>query len=229
MTPRLLMKLARRATLAIAAALTTYFAAALVLGLLPVNAGFRESDDGITIFVRSNGVHAGIAMPVTAGGIDWRGVFPAGDFAIPPGETSYIGFGWGDRDFYLETRTWADVRLAPAAVALLGLKPTVMHVEHMEPRNFAGERVAVKISAAQYERLAGYIRSTLRLSAAGAPVAIPGARYGGMDAFYEANGAYSFIHTCNEWVRRGLATAGVRAPWWSPFDTALFYQLRELS
>lgn len=229
MDPRLPLQLARRASLTIAAALSAYLVAALILGLLPVNDGFRQAAAGVTIFVRSNGVHADIAVPVKAGGIDWSGVFPAGDFATAPGDTSYIGFGWGDRDFYLETRTWADVRFTAAAGALLGLKPTVMHVEYMEPRNFVGERVAVTISAEQYERLTGHIRSTVRMAAEGAPIQVPGAHYGANDAFYEANGAYSFIYTCNEWVRRGLATAGVRAPWWSPFDAALFYQLRRSS
>ncbi len=39
---------------------------------------------------------------------------------------------------------------------------------------------------------------------------------------------YKFWFTCNDWVRKALSEAGVRAPLWAPFDTALFYQLQKI-
>ena len=35
----------------------TYFLAALILGLVPANVGWREPEQGVTIFLRSNGAH----------------------------------------------------------------------------------------------------------------------------------------------------------------------------
>jgi hypothetical protein len=39
---------------------------------------------------------------------------------------------------------------------------------------------------------------------------------------------YTFWFTCNEWVRRGLAEAGVRTAAWAPFDAAIFWQMRAI-
>jgi hypothetical protein len=36
------------------------------------------------------------------------------------------------------------------------------------------------------------------------------------------------VLTSNEWVRRGLAQAGVRTARWAPFDRALFWHAERL-
>ena len=46
------------------------------------------------------------------------------------------------------------------------------------------------------------------------------------DAFYEGTGRYTLWLTCNEWIGRALAGAGVRTAVRAPFDAALFWQLR---
>ena len=211
-----------------AVAVAAYLSAALILGLLPVNTSFRQARNGITIFVRTNGVHTDLALPVHTATIDWSREFPAAHFAGPVSELSTIGFGWGDRDFYVQTRTWGDVRIIGAASAFLGLKATTLHVQYMEPRTFSGEHIGVVITAAQYERLAAYVTATLRRDDNGSAIPIAGANYAALDAFYEAKGSYSAYSTCNDWVRRGLSEAGIRTPSWAPFDVALFYQLRAI-
>ena len=209
-----------------AAVLAAYLGAAVILGLLPVNPGFRQAANGITIFVRTNGVHTDLVLPVKTSRIDWADQFPQAHFAGPVSQMSTIGFGWGDRDFYLQTRTWGDVRPIQALTAFMGLKETVLHVQYMEPRFFAGERVALMISAEQYLQLVSYVTASLRRDMNGPIMPIANAGYGATDAFYDAQGSYSVISTCNEWVRQGLSRAGIRTPRWSPFDIALFYQLR---
>ena len=220
------LRLSAKFVFTIALAGAGYLAAALILGLFPVNADFKQPENGITIFVRTNGVHSDLALPVRTDTIDWAVEFPNGHFLGPLDRASYIGFGWGDREFYLKTKTWRDVDHVAAVKSLFGLQETVMHVQYMEPSRFSGEFIAVTLTTAQYERLVAYIRATLRRDGNGAAIPIDGAHYGMLDAFYAANGSYSAIYTCNEWVRGGLSVAGVRAPWWAPFDAALFYQLR---
>ncbi|MCX8116114.1 MAG: DUF2459 domain-containing protein, partial [Burkholderiaceae bacterium] len=62
----------------------------------------------------------------------------------------------------------------------------------------------------------------------GRPLRIDAPGYFDTDAFYEAVPVYTLWFTCNEWVRRGLADAGVRTAAWAPFDTAIFWQLRAI-
>ena len=63
----------KRALIALAAILALpllYFAAALIGGVIPANSGWQQAERGITIFVRTNGVHTWIMVPSVAAGID---------------------------------------------------------------------------------------------------------------------------------------------------------------
>ena len=55
-----------------------YFLAALILGAVPANRGWREAKEGVTIFVRTNGVHTWILVPKVTPEMDWRPLVPGG-------------------------------------------------------------------------------------------------------------------------------------------------------
>jgi len=208
------------------AAVALYFGGVAVLGTIPVNGEFAPAAQGVPLCVRTNGIHADFVVPAANETMDWRTRHPSAHFPRLEGQPAYIAFGWGDRAFYLDTPTWADLELATALKALSGLGQAAMHVEYVDlPAR--GERVAcTRISEAQYGALARYIRGWFKHGAGAAPIRIEAPGYGAADAFYEANGAYSLFFTCNEWLRRGLAESGIRTPAWSPFDGALLRQLR---
>ena len=201
-----------------------YGLAALVLALLPVNPRFKPDPDGVLIFVRANSVHAEIAVPLVSRVADWRPEFPPAD-PDRIGAEVYLSFGWGDRSFYLETRTWSDFRIGTAARALLGLSPAAMHVELVAGLQPRPGIAAVRISEPQYRELVAYIRASVVRHPDGRPQIIQGRSFGHGDVFIEAHGRYGPILTCNEWVRRGLAQAGIRAPHWSPFAFPIFLHL----
>jgi uncharacterized protein (TIGR02117 family) len=209
-----------------------YLLLALLLGLLPVNREFRPTpprDGGVTVFLRTNGVHAELVLPAAAP-YDWRMELPPADVVdaarlarLPA--LDWIAFGWGDRAFFIETRTWADLRTGTAASALLGLGPAAMYVDYVaRPEDYRVRRI--DLSAGQYERLVAGLRAGFARDAAGRPRRIDDPGYFDTDAFYEGTGRYSLVLTCNEWIRRVLADAGVRTAVWSPFDTALFWHVR---
>src|SRR5215213_7018326 len=62
----------RWALLAVAAIPALYLLAALFGSLIPVNRGWVEPDQGVTVYLADNGVHADIIMPAVAQGLDWR-------------------------------------------------------------------------------------------------------------------------------------------------------------
>lgn len=214
------------------AAPVAYLLLALLLGLLPVNRGWAPTPPqagGVTIWLRTNGVHAELVLPATAP-YDWRDELPpaqvvdAERLARAPA-LSWIAFGWGDRAFFTQTRAWADLRAGTAASALLGLGPAAMYVDYVaRPQDYRALRIDV--SAAEYGRLVAGLRAGFARDAAGRPLRIDDRGYFDTDAFYEGTGRYTFWLTCNEWIRRVLADAGVRTAAWAPFDAALFWQLR---
>jgi uncharacterized protein (TIGR02117 family) len=220
-----------RLTVALAAAPLAYLLLALLLGLLPVNRDFRPTPaeaGGVTVWLRTNGVHAELVLPAAAPH-DWRAELPPAEvvdaqrLARPPA-LDWIAFGWGDRDFFVRTRTWRDLRPGTAASALLGLGPAAMHVEYLaRPQDYRAQRI--DLSPAQYARLVDGLRAGFARDATGRPRRIDDPGYFDTDAFYEGTGRYSLVLTCNEWIRRVLAGAGVRTAAWAPFEVALFRHL----
>jgi uncharacterized protein (TIGR02117 family) len=213
---------------ALLAPFAVYLLCALALGATPRNPGFTESPAGVPVYVRTNGVHADLVVPTHHGEIDWRGEFPPAQLGAAVTASNWIAFGWGDQRFLLETPTWSDLRLSVALAALTGRGPGAMHVEYVEtPQAYDAARV--RLSDAQYTRLAAYIRASFARDAAGRVQKVDAPGYFGRDAFYKAVPRYSAVHTCNEWTRRSLQEAGVRTPAWSPFDAAIFAQLRRIA
>jgi len=222
-----MMRWSVRLLLAFAALPAAYLLAALVLGAWPINRDFVAAAKGVTIYVRTNGVHAEIVVPTRAEGIDWSVDHPPQHFRRLAAPLPWIAFGWGDRDVYLNTPTWRELRLTTALVAVSGRGHGAMHVEYVDrPDAYSARRV--RVSAAQYGRLAVYLRASFRRDDAGRPIRIDAPGYFDTDAFYEAVPVYTFWFTCNEWVRRGLAEAGVRTAAWAPFDAAIFWQMRAI-
>jgi hypothetical protein len=176
-----------------------YFVAALFLGLIPANAAWRQAESGIAIFVRTNGVHTWILMPKTNAYMDWRPFIPGSHVRDPRWDAAnYAAFGYGEREVYLNTPTWGDLSIATAARAAFGGGEALVHVEHVhEPQVDADTR-----------------RIVLRPDG-----------YRDNDIFYQADGGYSAILTCNEWTGRALRTAGVRTGLWTPLEQSIMWRL----
>lgn len=204
-----------------------YALGALLLGLVPLHRDWRPAPSGIDLWLITNGVHAGIAMPVRSDAIDWSTVFPRTD--MKDGRGDYVTVGWGDRRFFLDTPTWADLSVSTAVNALSGLDGAVMHVEYGPAPVPDATAVRMSLTREAYARLIAYVRGSLPVGADGRPGVIPGHHYTDNDAFYEARGRYSLFVTCNQWTRNALSAAGVRVPVWSPFDKALFWQVARTS
>jgi uncharacterized protein (TIGR02117 family) len=195
---------------------TLYLGAALIGSALPANPNWHETPGGITIYVETNGRHTGIVVPVAAAGIDLSLTFRPTDLGDKQFAGNWLAIGWGDRDFYLNTQTWDDLRPGIALSALIGSGRTLLHIDHLDQPYPGEDQRAIKISRAEYTRLIATIMMSLKPGEDGHPVAIPG--YGDRDLFYDAKGHYSLLRTCNGWTAETLASAGIKAPLWTPFS-----------
>ncbi|MDV3458972.1 TIGR02117 family protein [Sphingomonas sp. HF-S4] len=195
-----------RALLGLGAVLLCYGVAALVGSAILVNRGWTPPAQGVTIYVADNGIHTDLVLPAR----DFADLVRAEHFADPRQAAQPMRmFGWGDRDFYLNTPRWRDVNPIRVLGALAGAGKTVLHVT-ASPVPEAGPKLrALRLRPQEYARLVAYVRATF----AGAPVR----GYGAHDAFYAARGGYSALGTCNEWSAGGLRAAGVRMGAWTPF------------
>jgi uncharacterized protein (TIGR02117 family) len=217
-----------------------YVGLALLLSYFPANSDFANIGE-ITIYVRSNGVHTDLLLPVRtqlrspSGQIlDWRDDFPPESFphaaaqSIAEQNKSWIAIGWGDQQFYLNTPRWQDLRVTTALSALTGRNPSLLHVEYLansELSDFDGMR-ALHLDAAQYLALQAQIQASIDLddTNAGSQV-IADTSYGAQDAFFRARGHYSALRTCNVWLADVLRAAGVRMSYWPPFASNVMQSL----
>ncbi|UPG89233.1 TIGR02117 family protein [Luteibacter aegosomaticola] len=206
-----------------------YLVAAFVFGLVPVNRQWQPASggEGVTVWLTTNGVHAGFALPVQDAAMDWTALFPLEHARSPrplrPTDVVYLG--WGDRTFLLNVPTWSDLKASTAVYALSGLDGTAMHVAYGAPPMEGPQARRLVLTREAYQRLVAYIRASTAVDDHGHARWIPGHAYSDDDAFYEGTGHYSLFITCNQWTRNALSASGVRTAAWSPFDKPLFYQL----
>lgn len=204
---RTILKLGKWLGLSILLFLLLYLSAFLILPLIPAYTPNRAGEKNKQVFVSDNGVHCDIILPIQDLADDLLD-----QLVYHPG-TQYLAFGWGDKGFYLDTPTWAELRVSVALKAMFLPSPTAMHLtEHDEVLEKWGR---ADLTEEQLAELIAYIRSSFRLDEQGHPILIPNRGYTPRDQFYEALGNYSCFKTCNRWVNRGLQKIDVKTAIWT--------------
>jgi uncharacterized protein (TIGR02117 family) len=193
----------------------SYVGVSLALMLVPAPAGAPTEAASIEAYVLSNGVHTDLVFPVRSDVIDWTTLFNPRDARAVPPDAEFVAIGWGDREFYLHTPTWADLTARRAFGALFGANASLLHVTWLTRAQLRQGAYAMPLSPRQYLQLVAHVRGSLPRAAA---TPMPGAGYGAEDAFYEALGSYHLFETCNTWTGRGLRRADVPVSQWTPFD-----------
>lgn len=204
-----------------------YLLAALILGVIPANAGWHEAKDGVRIFVRTNGVHTWIMVPKVTAEMDWRPLVPGEHLKDPRwGRGNYVAIGYGNREVYLNTPTWADLSLRNAVTAMIGTGESLVHADHDNDPQPSDIQRPIILTHEQYARLAGFMRASFRTDAQGHTIPLIGRGYGDSDMFYEGVGSYSALHTCNSWTGQALRKAGVRTGLWTPLSESIMWRIR---
>lgn len=207
--------------------LISYVLFALVFSIIPVKEKIDGDEKNYTIYLLSNGVHMDIVLPMVNELQDW-------DKAVSPMQTlskrtdfEYVAFGWGDRGFYLQTPTWADLTFSTAFKAVTGLGSSALHVTFYQQIHRNELCVPIQISATQYSKLCAFIYNYLQKDEDNNAIKIEtDAVYGNNDVFYESIGRYNLFFTCNTWANKALKKSGLRAAFWTPVDKGIFWHYR---
>jgi uncharacterized protein (TIGR02117 family) len=200
-----------------------YLLAALAGSIIALNGSWSEPAEGTTVYIADNGIHADIIMPVKAEGVDWEPLIPKGDFAAADPGARWIAFGSGERQVYLDTPTWWDIRPRTIWSAIAG-GARVMHVEYISDPSYAARQI--RLRPEEYRRLWAAVRADLALDKRGRPQRIEHPGYGRSDAFYRATGKANAVRTCNAVAAGWLGLAGVKVSVWPPFVPGLLWRYR---
>lgn len=211
----------RLGLISLGALLLIYFLTAVALSIIPSRPNETDCKKVSVVYVSSNGVHLDFIIPMALVPADWHR-----DLNLSP-QNTHVVFGWGDKEFYINTPTWDDLKFSTAFKALFLSTESAMHV--VQVQGARSHWVQVPLCSYQIDLLIRYIDDSFRKSADGLFVEIQAASYGDRDKFYEATGRFDCLQTCNQWVNNGLKAAQLPSAMWSPFDQGVMYQLRKTS
>lgn len=150
----------------------------------------------------NNGWHAGILLArpdIPAGLLPEAADFPT---------ANWLEFGWGDRDYYPSARPTMGMALAA------GLTPTsaVLHIAGRAALPEAAGKLEIlplRVSEAGLHRLAERIDAAVERPAGTDRAASIAPGLYEASLFYPARGEFHLFNTCNSWVARKLAWAGL--------------------
>jgi len=199
-----------------------YLLAAYGLSRITIHKEANTKEE-VAIYILTNGVHTDIVVPIKTAQYNWASQVLFVNTIAKDTTYNYLAMGWGDKGFYLETPAWKDLKASVAFKAAFGLSTTAIHATFYKTITTGEACRKIMISNEQYVRLVSYITNSYQKDSSGKFINIPtNAVYGKSDAFYEANGSYSMLHTCNTWANNALKASGQACCLWTPFDTGIF-------
>ena len=199
-----------------------YFAADAILSRISsTKSNVAQGSKDYTIYIMSNDVHTDLVFPMQSDLMDWTQVFPTSN-NLGSADYHWVGIGWGDKGFYLNTPEWKDLTLKTAVVAAVGVGETALHVTYLSSVVEDKLCYKIEISKEQYQQLINHVLESLETEADNKAIYInTNAQYGDSDAFYEALGSYSMFYSCNTWANEGLKKANLPSGIWTVFDKGI--------
>jgi uncharacterized protein (TIGR02117 family) len=206
-----------------------YLVYAVGMLFLSVSGKEATTEAKIEIYVHSNGFHTDIMVPAydTLTSAHWMDRFHEQGLDTHFADCRYIAFGWGNKDFYIESFDKSFPSLATTLKAIFIPDDALMHVEFMDHIPAESARTAkICLTGEQYFRLCNYISSYFTSETGSGKWEFYIAGYGPDDFFYKANGRYHMFHTCNDWTNDGLRVAGATHTCKAPFAENIMLPVR---
>lgn len=196
--------------------------------LVPANRHFRQTPDGVPVYVVSNGFHTDVVVPIreARSGTNWLRHFPDSTFQARFGRYQYLALGWGNEQFYLASYNHRRPGLG-AVLQALAPSRTLIHVDFYRQAPAAGPRVVpLRLSVPQYQRLVQQLEASFEPDSTGRYRLRNAAGYTSEDFFFRAQGRYHALRTCNDWTNRSLRRAGIRSALKAPLAGSVLFQVR---
>ena len=187
--------------------LTLYVSSAFLLSffLTKQNSSINKDE---TIYIVYDNVHSDIVFNLKNISDEWIKELPI----VKNKNQGFIAFGWGDKETYLNTPTWDDIKLSTSLKALFINTPSVMHITYYPNINyFTGVR-PIQISSIQSKIVKKSIFKSFNFK----EKFYKGYSY--YDLFYTSPYKYNLLHTCNTWTGHILKDANIIINDWTPFS-----------
>lgn len=208
---------------AIIALVAVYIIFAFAIPYIKVPAENVSEPKTIEAYILTNGVHTDIVVPIKSKQYDWSKEIRFENTTSKKTDFNYLSIGWGDKGFYLDTPEWADLKVSTAFKAAFSLGESAMHCTFYKDMKEGEDCKKLMLTEKQYAKLIEFVNKKFDRDENGQLKLITTeAVYTDHDSFYDANGSYSFLYTCNTWTNNALKAAGQKAALWTPSDFGIF-------
>ena len=192
-------------------ALLLYVGLGTLGGMLRV--GAAPAGGGPVVYLLPGPIHTDLILPMTP---EAREIFAfLSEDGIPSRE--WLIVGWGAREFYTTTGSYADLETVAIWSAMMG-DTSVMRVHPIGSFEVPDDMTALDLSPAQFSALLNEVRTGFD---GAVPNRLPVPGLTGGDHFYAGTGRFNLFRTCNVWVGEVLRGANIRAGLWTPFTWSL--------
>ncbi len=180
-----------------------------LLMLFPSKGSQTNSPKEQKIYILYSSMHTDIVLDLENSNVDWNRLLPQ---VVKGRKKGYLGFGWGDKETYLNTPTWDDLKISTALKALFLNTPSLLHVGYYRDIHHYPIK-KVDLTQKQFQTLEQILKQEFsnnpHYEAKG---------FGRDDAFYTSNRLYNAIKTCNSWSGDRVREANIRMSYWTPFS-----------
>lgn len=205
----------------------SYIVFSIIFSVIEVQS-HQEKVNDVHIFILTNGVHTDLVVPVKNSIFDWGKKIKFENTQGKDSIMEYLALGWGDRQFYIETPGWTNLKFKTALKAIFGLGTAAIHTAYLKSLREGQNCKRINLSKNQYFKLVEFISNSFINDKNGNfKIITPNAYYGYNDSFYEAKGRFTLFYTCNTWANNGLKACGQKACLWTPFDKGIFYHYND--
>lgn len=162
----------------------------------------KFAEENVAIYVVSHGWHTGIVVP--AGKI--QSILPRLGERFR--DAAYIEFGWGDNMFYPANEITTGLTFR----ALLWPTESVIHAVAVPEKVvvfFSGSQIEkICLSGLDYSLLISFIVNSFSKNGENDIIQLKHGIYGNSQ-FYQAEGSFHLMNTCNNWTAKALKSAGM--------------------
>jgi len=192
---------------------TTYFIIGILCSYITITPKTIDTEKNSSIYIATNGIHLEIIIPKTT--IDSLLL----DGLQHTDQARYVSFGWGEKTYYTKAATSRNFTNANRFQAALLNTPSLLHVTKYNA--IQNHWIEIKTTTTQFIKLQTYINDSFVPDTEDHKSMVPEISYSDNDRFYEANGSYNCLNTCNTWVNTAFKQSDMKACLWTPFDFGL--------
>lgn len=197
--------------------IVSYMGLALILQNVFIGENKSQDTNKFEAYVSSSEIHTEFVFPISNPLFNWAELIPVESVTTQIPDPKYIAIGWGSREFFLNMRTWDEIKWGVILKTVFLPGESALHVEYLKDLYDSPKIYPLYLTKDEYLKLVSFIKNYFVLDEKGHVQKISEYSYYETDKFFKGHHTYHIFNTCNTWTQRGLEAIDAKRPIWAPF------------